>query len=201
MAVNYVVEGDIDAAVARRLIDDAGLEPGTPYICQCSAKFDVRIKGYNAAAVHNPWLALRDQDNAPCAAGLRQKLVPCPSQFFCFRIVPRQIEAWLMGDVEAISKFLAVRKAAFPDNPEGVANAKRALVDAARKSTKPSKRSGMVPREGSGINIGPDYAALMLEFIANHWSPERAARRCPALAKTRLRLSELPSRPVSAAAP
>lgn len=191
MLVNYATEGIIDAAVARKLLLDAGLEPGTPYTCGGKDELDLRLSKYNAAAKFGPWFILRDQNSARCASDLVKKLITKPAALLCFRVVPREIEAWLMGDRHSLSKYLSVSEGTIPINPEAIAKPKQKMVWLATRSSRTSIRSEMIPRKNSGISVGPNYGGRLYEFIEHHWNPARAAANCPALSKARTRLREL----------
>ncbi|HYR11749.1 MAG TPA: hypothetical protein VEQ60_28455, partial [Longimicrobium sp.] len=42
-------------------------------------------------------------------------------------------------------------------------------------------REGMVPVEGTSVEVGPDYTALLIEFAGTVWNPEAAAERSDSL--------------------
>lgn len=63
LEIHFVVEGDTDAAVARRLITLGGANPGMERVTRGKAKFASDLPKYNAAAIHYPWLAIRDLDH------------------------------------------------------------------------------------------------------------------------------------------
>jgi hypothetical protein len=74
LEVNYLVEGVTDAAVARTLLRVGGATPGIERIMGGKSKLLSDLPKYNAAAVHYPWLAIRDMDHdAQCAPTLRQQ--------------------------------------------------------------------------------------------------------------------------------
>ena len=73
VTISAAVEGDVDEAVARRLIVGAGAQPGSIYGKHGKAALRTRIDGYNRAAQHAPWLVLVDLDSdAACAPVLRR---------------------------------------------------------------------------------------------------------------------------------
>ncbi len=179
--INAAVEGIVDEAVARRLIAHVGGSVGSVY--GKSGKTDLRkkIKGYNKAAQHAPWLVLVDLDGESCAPSLCKSWLLDPAPYLCFRVVVRQVEAWLMADAEALADYLRVARGAIPDNPEMLENAKAEMTKLAAKSRRREIRLDMVPREGSGRMVGPAYASRLIEFTENLWRPERAAQRAGSL--------------------
>lgn len=194
MNLDFATEGAVDAIVARKLAQEAGFEAGTPYVCGGKNALDRRMRNYNQAARYAPWLVLRDQNSARCPGALAQQLVDNPADFLCLRVVPREIESWLMGDHQKLAKFLSIKESLIPRAPEEEHHPKQKMVAIARRSTRKSVRDEMVPRPGSGIGIGPNYGGLLIEFAEMHWRADHAARRCPALATTRRRLCELYAR-------
>jgi hypothetical protein len=79
-----------------------------------------------------------------------------------------------MADRDAFADALGVRVAAIPTQPEAIADPKLAIVNLARQSRKRDIRLGLVPEEGAGITIGPEYAAWMSHFAESTWDPDRA---------------------------
>ena len=153
------------------------------------------IPAYNSAAQHQPWFVLIDLDNDfPCGAKARQTWLPQPSSLMCFRIAVREIEAWLLADHDEASKFLGVSKALMPPQPEDVDDPKQLLVNLARRSRKRDIREGLVPRDGSGVNVGPTYASDISNFSETNWRPEVARSLSPSLDKCLKRLEELAQR-------
>jgi hypothetical protein len=194
--VNYLVEGVTDAAVARTLIRVGGATPGIERIMGGKSKLVSDLPKYNAAAAHYPWLAIRDMDHdAECAPTLLGENLPNASRLMCFRIAVREAEAWLMADREVFADALGVSLARVPDQPEALADPKLTIVNLARRSRKRAVQIGLVPEQGAGISIGPEYAAWMIDFAQNRWEPARAAAigNVPSLAKTLLAVEKLVS--------
>lgn len=174
--VNYATEGVLDAAVAERLIANAGGVPGLRRVLGGKSKLDPAIPRYIQSSVHIPWLIIRDLDNDErCAPSLRRRFPAGENNLLCFRIAVRQIESWLLADREALAMYLKVPLSKVPVAPEALPNPKRSLVDLSRSSTSLAIRSGMVPDEGVGASEGPEFTARMREFVSDHWRPAHAA--------------------------
>jgi hypothetical protein len=95
VTISAAVEGDVDEAVVRKLVQLAGGQMGTVYGKTGESALRARIKGCNNAARHSPWLVLVDLDrDAECAPPLRQSWLPILAPRLCFRIAVRQVEAW-----------------------------------------------------------------------------------------------------------
>ncbi len=133
--VTIAVEGTTDAAVVKRLLDEAGLSVGSEHGKTGKQTLDRNLGGYNNAAKHSCWLVLRDMDHdAGCAVELAQKLLPGPASHMRLHVVVRALEAWLLADAERIAEHLSVAARYVPPNPESLPNPKRALIDLARRS-------------------------------------------------------------------
>jgi len=184
-AINAAVEGIVDEAVVKRLIDFAGGFPGGVYGKNGKPQLRKNIKGYNNAARRSPWVVLVDLDHdEECAPLLRDEWLPQPAPKMCFRIAVREVEAWLLADRKGIASFIGLSQSAVPRDPEAVDDPKKAMVDLARRSRRRTIREDMVPREGSGREVGPAYSSRMIEFVHRDWSPGMAMeasdslRRC-----------------------
>lgn len=183
--VSLVVEGATDAVVAKRLLEEAGLQPGPEYLRSGKSKLDPRLASYNNAARFSCWLVLRDLDHdGSCAAELRQKLLPAPAPHMRFHVAVRAVEAWLLADAEGIRDTLATRGAIVAD-PDRLDDPKRYLLDLARRSRRRAIREAMLPIAGSSARVGPGYALTLIEFAANRWRPEVAGRTSASLERLR----------------
>lgn len=191
--ITLAVEGVTDEAVVKRLLGEAGLEPGPVYPRSGKRSLDSRLAGYNQAARVSRWLVLRDLDqDAPCAPALIARLLPRPSPLMRLQIAVHAVEAWLMGDPESLSAFLGVRRGRIPPRPEVVVDPKRALIDLARQSRRRTVRDEIAPPAGSKARVGPGYAAALIEYATGDWRPSVAAAHCESLASLRRYLSRVP---------
>jgi len=180
--ISSAVEGDLDEAVAKRLIIHSGGKPGIVYGRSGKSHLKKRAPAYNAAAQFAPWLVLVDLDqDEDCAPPLRQTWLPHPAQLLCFRIAVLEIEAWLMADASSLSNYMRVPLGQVPKTPETLPDPKLALVNLARRSRKSAIRSDMVPRDGSGRTVGPLYVSRMIEYVQGHWQIDVAQRNAESL--------------------
>ena len=183
--ITAAVEGNVDEAVVRRLIEHVGGSPGPVYGRNGKDYLRQRITSYNQAARRLPWVVLIDLDHdAECAPPLRSTWLPAPSPYMCLRVAVRQVEAWLLADRERVAKFLSVSTSRIPYSPESVEHPKNAMVEIARSSRRRDIREDMVPRTGSGRSVGPAYTARLIEFVISKgtgWRPEVAARNSVSL--------------------
>jgi hypothetical protein len=192
LRVSGAAEGAVDDAVLRRLLRDAGHEVDAIYAQGGKSGLLKRLQGYNAAARLRPWIVLIDLNgDAACAPEYVASTLPSPAKNMCFRVAVRQVESWLLADRQALARHLKVSQAHIPRNPDGLPNAKAALVNIARRSTGRGVREGMVPTPGSGRQVGVAYTATMIEFIEGAWKPEDASTHSNSLRRCLERLREL----------
>lgn len=194
MSLAVVVEGDTDLPVVRKLALDAGLEISVEIDCGGKARLDEDLPGYNDAAQGWPWFVLRDLDHdAPCAGDFVRALRFSPSRWMCFRIAVRELEAWLLADVEGLAGFLEVQEAWIPLEPDSEADPTAVLVNLARRSRRSSIRRAMVPAAQTSAVVGPLYEAKIIEFGERYWDLARACRRSESLRRARRAVRELSS--------
>ncbi len=181
-SISAAVEGAIDEAVVRRLVTHVGGQIGTVHGRNGKDELQRNIKGYNNAARRAPWLVLIDLDNdTTCVPLIRDKWVPDPAPYLCFRIAVREVEAWLMADVQTFAHYLSVTPKIISAEPEMLPRPKNEVVNLARRSRRKAIQKDMVPREGSGRRVGPAYASRLMEYVQEHWQPAIAAERAESL--------------------
>ncbi len=193
--VSGAVEGPSDEPVLRRIIEERGgvvhrvqVQGGKPNLRRA-------LPGYNAAAKRDPWLVLVDlDDDRPCAGELVADWLPTPSKNMRFRVVVRQIEAWLLADAERFAQYFAVKRSAIPVNPDLILDAKEKLLAIVATSRRLALRQDMMPRPGSGRRVGPAYTSRLIEFASDAsrgWRLESAVEHSMSLAKCVARLDQL----------
>ena len=192
--VQYAVEGRTDQPIAEKLLQVSGLNPYRPLITDGKANLDEKLPGLNRSARQLAWLVIRDldrDDRNSCVPDLRVKLLNGPAnRGMCFRLAVRSSEAWLMADSDSFTDFFAVGKRV-PADVDELPDPKRVLTDLCRKSQKREIREGVPPRLGSGRRVGPEYVAVMQDFVQQAWCPDRARQRSPSLERALTSLDRL----------
>jgi hypothetical protein len=183
VVISAAVEGDLDEAVARRLITHAGGIPGPIYGKNGKQHIRQRVASYNRAAQRAPWLVLVDLDHDfECAPPLGAAWLPArAASKLCFRVAVRAVEAWLMADAERLAQFLGVARSRIPRSPEQEDHPKTGLVNLARRSRRRDVREDIVPRAQSGRAVGPAYSSRLIEYVASELRPDVAAQRAGSL--------------------
>lgn len=192
--ISGAVEGPSDEAVLRRLVVDRGGNVHRVQVQHGKPNLRRALPGYNNAARGDPWLVLVDLDQEfECAPRLASAWLPQPREFMRFRVVVRQIEAWLLADADRFSEFFGVRRDAVPGQPDNLEDAKEALLALVATSTRRAIREDMLPRTRSGRRVGPAYTSRLIEFATRQtgWRPAVAAMSSPSLLSCIARLNEL----------
>lgn len=185
LSVGLLVEGDVDAAVGRRVIECCGGAHSTTYGRRGITYIREKIQGFNGAAAGGPILVLADlrDTGAPCAPEVRRTGVRDPHSNLIFRLVEREIESWLLADPVGIAKFLGVRRELVPHNPDSIQYPKRELVRLASRSHDRSMIRALVPEPGAAVVSGPGYSPAMVRFAEEVWDVDRAQTVSPSLAR------------------
>lgn len=192
--LHVAVEDALSEGVVRKLLQwsGRGFAVGQVFMRGGNGYLRTRAKNWNIAAASNlPFLLLTDLDTWKCAAELKSEwLEENTHPNLLFRVAVREVEAWLLGDATSLSKFLRCREHVIPDEPEIVERPKECLIEIARSAKASDHRTRLVPRPNSTAIQGPDYNGCLLEFVEQHWNPEKAADRCPSLKRTMKRIRE-----------
>lgn len=192
--VHFAVEGRTDVPVAQHLIRLVGLVPQQTLVARGKSGLDARVSSINRSATRLNWLVLRDLDrDAPCASGLLGSLFRrgSPAGRLALRVPVRAIESWLLADRAGFAEAFAVTPHHVPEHPDALDNPKRALVNLCRRSRKADIRDAIVPRAGSGRQVGPEYTDRVSTFVRTVWEPSRAAAHSPSLQRTITALQRL----------
>jgi hypothetical protein len=178
---SVAVEGDSDVPVAAAILRAAGDDIARTFVCDGKPTLDGRLRSYAAAALHSPWLVVRDLDrDAPCAGQLLEALRPGGAPGVV-RIAVRAMEAWLLADARAVAKWLQIPQGRITSPPETIEDPKRELIRLARGSRSRDIRTDIVPH--GTASIGPGYVDQIRTFCERSWRPEVAARHAPSLAR------------------
>lgn len=135
---------------------------------------------YTNVAQHlHPVLCIADTDGR-CAVELLQAWLPRAAQRLVLRLATPEAESWAMADAEGFATTLGVPAGKVPREPDGVTDAKAAVLGLARRSRIRAIRSEVVSaqdpeRPGSGYNLH------LCRFVRDVWRMPAAAERSPSL--------------------
>lgn len=192
---NLAVEDDLSEIVVKTLIQKSGLdiEVLNTFGKRGNGYLRKGLKGFNAAARHNPFVVVTDLDAIECPPtlarewfrGLRKEAG------MCFAVAVREVEAWLMADRTRFAEHFAIAVRHVPDQPETAADPKETLINVMRQSRVRAFRDSIIPSRGSMAVVGPDYTGALSEFVLGQWRPHHAANRAPSLERAIERLREI----------
>lgn len=188
--LNYLVEGEIDEAVALKIIPYTGHEVGAGFGKKGWNYIRDKVGYFNISAVGTSYLALADfmDTGQVCPGAVIETCLPNRNHNMLLRIVVREIESWILGDRRNIANFLGVSDVRIPLNPETDTDPKRTLVNIARRSRIRSVRESVVPDVGSTAQVGKLYNSEIKRFVQDIWDPDIARGNCPSLNKCLLRM-------------
>jgi hypothetical protein len=194
--MDYVVivfEDELSDAVMRRLLAHSG----RPFVVHNSilargnSKIRRDIAKYMTACKYVPHIVLTDLDQYPCPPALLESWgVANQPRELLFRVAVREIEAWLLADINGLSTFLGVSRNKFPARPEAETDPKQTLLNIVRRSKKRRMASEILPSPGSKAAQGPLYNDHLCGFVASSWNVEAASVNAPSLARTIARISD-----------
>lgn len=185
--VALLVEGMLDEAVGRRIVQEAGGRVSVTYGKRGVGYIKNKIAGFNNMAQGVPLLALVDlmDTRIPCPVTVVERWLPSREKRMIFRVVVREIESWLIADRVNLASFLRVARKRIPRNPEELDDPKRKLINLARRSQSTEIQRLLVPNEDSTATEGIGYTSKLQQFVYNQWDPDAAAQRAPSLQRCR----------------
>lgn len=181
--VCILVEGTLDEAVAREVIEAAGGRPGTVFPKKGFDYIADRIQDFNQTAQGIPILTLVDlmDTDFDCPVEAVREWLPHQHRQMMLRFVVPEIESWILADRTRIARMLGIRKAKVPHNPEGLNDPKAALVNLVRSSPYDSLRNAVVPDDPTVKSQGPRYNSRFEQFIREKWRLDEAQKNAPSL--------------------
>lgn len=137
-----------------------------------------------------PVLCVADTDGS-CAVTLLGKWLPhgTPERFM-LRLAVNEAESWILADRSALADYFEIPGERIPPRPDELADAKRALLQLARRSRRRLIRQEVVSAQEAS-KPGPGYNQHLRDFVATHWDARRAAANSPSLARALMRIAML----------
>ena len=194
--VALATEDELSERVGERLLGKVGLSVDLRLRKDGFGYLKTNVEKFRTLAMQQPVLLLTDLDQTPCPSELLHRWLGRGErpENLVFRVVVREIEAWLLADRKAMTELLgdgAARR--LPDRPEMVPDAKRILLDLARRAPR-DVREQLVQPKGAIASQGLGYNSLLGKWVMTDWCPERAASNAPSLARARDALQRLAHR-------
>lgn len=181
--INLVFEDELSEYVLSKLLSCFGTkyQTGYSYNAHGFGYIKAKINGFNQACKALPFLVLTDLDNYPCPLQLRDDwFSSTPHPNMIFRVAVREVESWLLSDIEGFSSFTGVSRSNFPSKPELERDPQKILIGIAKRSRKRVIREDIVPIS-ENAQIGPNYNGRLMEFVLNYWDIDNAMKRSESL--------------------
>ena len=193
ISVIVSAEDRLLAALGERLLrafDQKYCICGKSLVLNGKTNINQRVPKWNNSARNgNIHLVLRDLDslagaNENCPVNEIARL--CRNQNrhsnLMLRFAVVESESWLLADDRALASFLRFPLMPIHGSADQIPDPKNDLLSWIRRRSRDDKiRKGMLPRDGGTAKIGIDYNDILAEFVANKWSPNRAAKKSESL--------------------
>lgn len=195
MFVDLLVEGPTDEMALSRVLKVCGLDKGVTFGRGGISKVRHMAPGLalRAAGSRTPLLVLVDLLGAEedCVALVPDQIAPHRTPHTLVRVAVRELESWLLCDLEGVKSFFGTAGRRIPVEPESLPDPKRSFFQLALRSSRRAVRRGMVLDRSGVLVPGPDYLDLMSDFIGQHWEPERAKNCSQSLQRCMSRLEAM----------
>ena len=187
MYLYIATEDELSEAVVERMV----LASGKPWVISVRLRKNgygyLKTKLNELMKVSNkiPVFLLTDSDRGICAPSLIHNWTggrPLPEQMH-FRVAVREIEAWLLADIEGISEFLNIPQSRFPVDPESSLDPKGLLINLIKRYGSRVHKAELLPAPKAKAVIGLGYNAVLSTFVRETWDPCRASTRSSSLAR------------------
>lgn len=191
--IAIATEDALSEAIALRLVAEVSVPHRVTHTLRKGGFGYLRSKmdSWCQMANHQVMLVLTDLDRVGCVLELRRDWLaerPLPARLL-LRVAVREVESWVLADHVAVRVLLGA-KGTLPPAPDILPDPKQALLRLAKNAAKPVRQDLLRVVDGN-LAQGLGYNARLTDWVATHWSPERAAERSPSLARARSRLAEV----------
>lgn len=161
------------------------MQPGFPSITRGFGKLKKTAKSFVDTTRNGCWaIFITDLDNIDSIQSLCNEWFSLP----CFRLLPpqmvfrvavREVESWIMADVQGISEFFNIHESNFSDDPDSLPDPKQYLLNLIRRKCRKKVFQNMLPEDNQCIGI--EYNPQLKKFINQNWDIERAMAKSTSL--------------------
>lgn len=122
-------------------------------------------------------LIVTDLDENKSVESLRQEWsgkINSPQNFLLL-VAVKEIESWVLADIEAFSKWSGIPANKFPVNPDHEKDAKQILLNLVRKYANNETKRNLLPDKGvRSSRVGIAYNISLRNFVNDYWCLNRA---------------------------
>lgn len=190
MEVSLVVEDVLQETTLLKLLDIYRKDIKVVSVSGKCGNIYIRdnIRTFNEASHFLPHIVITDLDRKECAPQLKHDWINFQlNEKMLFRIAEKEIDAWILSDREAFSKWMNVPINKIPVNTQEIIDPKQFIINLARKSRKKIMKD-IIPQ--GTASQGPGYNILLQRFVLDEWGPEKALLCNESLRKAIERLKE-----------
>ena len=193
--IYIATEDALSEAVADRLVEEAS--PGLRVAVHMGRKGNGFLKqklfDLNETARSIPVFLLTDLDRIECPPSLidnwwNGRIL---ENGMIFRVVVREIEAWLLADRKGFAELSGAPIGKVPLMPESLDDPKSTLINLVHRYGNRRLKDELLPAKGSSASVGFGYNQVLSQFVRKSWSVARAAKNAASLERARRRLREL----------
>lgn len=193
MKIHYIVEGQLEISVAKKLITFCNHQIGICYYLRGFGEIKKKAKHYFPIADNrNAVLVLTDfmDAEAKCATLAKKKYIGVVNipQNFLLRFAIPELESWLLADKENFAKLLGVKINKLSDSPETIPDPKKYLASLAHLSRKKCIKNDFISSSGKQ---GVFYIPILTGFVQKTWDIDIAMKNAPSLKRCIKRLREI----------
>jgi hypothetical protein len=188
MEASLVVEDVLQEVVFRKMIQTYRPDIDIVNVSGKCGNLYIRnnIKTFNDASQYLPYIVVTGLDIKLCAPQLiREWITFDRNENMLFRVVEKEIEAWIMSDRETFAEFMGIPDKTIPINTQAIPNPKQFILSLARTSNKKEIKK-LLP-QGMALQ-GPAYDILLYRFVLQEWDAEKAQSYNKSLRKAIMRL-------------
>lgn len=196
--IYIATEDALSEAVADRLVEE--VNPGLRVAVRMGRKGNGFLKqklfDLNKTARSIPVFLLTDLDRIECPRTLIDDWWSggMLANGMIFRVVVREIEAWLLADRAGFAKLSGAPIGKVPLMPESLDDPKSTLLNLISRYGNRRLKDELLPTKGSRASVGLGYNQALSQFVRKSWSAARAAENANSLERACRRLREFSDR-------
>ncbi|MFE8047574.1 DUF4276 family protein [Brenneria goodwinii] len=146
-----------------------------------------KLNNFNNLAKTCVVLVVIDLDNNKSHDEYIEKITKSISKIdknLVFSVPIKEVESWILADKSGLSKFLNISENKIDRDPDTVADPKEKIIYLAKNCKNRSAKNGIPPKPKEISKVGLSYNTVLVDFVNNHWSIERASNNSPSLRRT-----------------